>query len=238
MAPATRRWAALAEAADLRQARNDARIGVETGRGSVSQGRKAPGRATASVHLERVFHGSNRLAPAQCRADAGKVQLSSAMLPCPVQTGMSATLDSLATPIIVTASPDTTARQAAQLMRTHHVGSLVVVDSASDSGKPVGIVTDRDLVLAVMAEGLDPSLFTVGDIMSIDLVTVPASANLIDATHELRRRRVRRLIVLDDAGRVVGLAALEDLLEALARELGELVLALRGARDREIQERR
>jgi CBS domain-containing protein len=151
---------------------------------------------------------------------------------------MSATLDSLATPIIVTASPDTTATHAAQLMRTHHVGSLVVVDSASDNGKPVGIVTDRDLVLAVMAEGLDPSLFTVGDIMSVDLVTVPSSANLIDATHELRRRRVRRLIVLDDAGRVVGLAALEDLLEALARELGELVLALRGARDREIQERR
>jgi CBS domain containing-hemolysin-like protein len=53
----------------------------------------------------------------------------------------------------------------------------------------------------------------------------------------LRRHRVRRLIVLDEAGRVVGLAALEDLLEALARELGELAMALRGAREREIKER-
>lgn len=150
---------------------------------------------------------------------------------------MSVTLESLATPIVVTATPDTTATQAAQLMRQHHVGSLVVVDIASDSGRPVGIVTDRDLVLAVMAEGLNPSLFTVGDIMSVDLVTAPVSATLIEATHALRRGRVRRLIVLDGAGRVVGLAALEDLLDALARELSDVVLALRGARDREITER-
>jgi CBS domain-containing protein len=123
-------------------------------------------------------------------------------------------------------------------MRKHHVGSLVVVDSAADDDRPVGIVTDRDLVLAVMAEGLDPSLFTVGDIMSLELVTAPASADLLDATLLLRRHLVRRLIVLDDAGRVVGLAALEDLLEALTREFGDLVLALRGARDREVKERR
>ena len=150
---------------------------------------------------------------------------------------MPVTLESLATKIVVTATPDITATRAAQLMRAHHVGSLVVLDGVSDSGKPVGIVTDRDLVLGVMAEGLDPSLFTVGDVMSVELVTAPAGANLMDATHELRRHRVRRLIVLDDAGRVVGLAALEDLLEALSRELGELVMALRGAREREIKER-
>jgi len=151
---------------------------------------------------------------------------------------MPATIESLATPIVVTATPDTTSTRAAQLMREYHVGSLVVVDSDSDSGKPVGIVTDRDLVLAVMAEELDPSLFTVGDIMSVDLVTAPAGADLLDATRQLRRHRVRRLIVLDDAGRVVGLASLEDLLEALTSEFSELVLALRGARDREVKERR
>ena len=151
---------------------------------------------------------------------------------------MPATLQSLATPIVVTATPETTSARAAQLMRQHHVGSLVVVDSADGSGKPVGIVTDRDLVLAVMAEELDPSLFTVGDIMSVELVTAPAGTDLLDATQLLRHHRVRRLIVLDDAGRVVGLAALEDLLEALTREFSDLVLALRGARDREVKERR
>ena len=151
---------------------------------------------------------------------------------------MSATLESLASPIVVTANPETTATRAAQLMRQHHVGSLVVVDATADDGKPVGIVTDRDLVLAVMAEALDPALFTVGDIMSTELVTAKAGAGLIDATRLLHKHRVRRLVVIDDAGRVVGLAALEDILEALTREFGELVFALRGARDREIKERR
>ena len=151
---------------------------------------------------------------------------------------MSAKLESLASKIVVTANPDTTATRAAQLMREHHVGSLVVVDAKTGDGKAIGIVTDRDLVLAVMAEELDPALFTVGDIMSTDLVTVPASADLIDATRLLHERRVRRLIVTDDAGRVVGLATLEDILESLTREFGELVFALRGARDREIRERK
>ncbi len=151
---------------------------------------------------------------------------------------MPATLKSMATPIVVTANPDTTAARAAQLMREHHVGCLIVVDGASNSGKPVGIVTDRDLVLAVMAEGLDPSLFTVGDIMSVDLVTAPIDADLLDAARMLRRHRVRRLIVLDEEERVVGVGTLEDLLQTLTWEFSELVMAVRGARDREIKERR
>jgi CBS domain-containing protein len=159
------------------------------------------------------------------------------MSPACLELLMPATLESVATKIIVTATPDNSAARAAQLMRAHHVGSLVVLDAASDSGRPVGIVTDRDLVLAVMAEGLDPSLFTVGDVMSVDLVTAPADASLMDAAQTLRLHRVHRLIVLDAAGRVVGLAAMEDLLEVLARELSELAMALRGARDREIKER-
>ena len=109
-----------------------------------------------------------------------------------------ATLGTLATPIVVTATPETTAARAAQMMREHHIGSLVVIDAGSASGKPVVFVTDRDLVLAVMAEELDPALFTVGDVMSVDLVTAPASTDLLDATSLLRQHRLRRLIVLDD----------------------------------------
>lgn len=151
---------------------------------------------------------------------------------------MAKTLSNIATPIVVTANPETTSVQAARLMREHHVGSLVVVDQRSASGKPIGIVTDRDLVLAVMAEELDPALFTVGDVMTTDLVTAAQGCDVRDAVHLLREHRLRRLIVLDDAGRVVGVAALEDLLESLSAEFSELVLALRGARDRERAERR
>jgi CBS domain-containing protein len=153
---------------------------------------------------------------------------------------MSATLASLSSPNVVTVSSEASAHHAAQLMREHHVGSLVVVNAQAPKGaaKPMGIITDRDLVLAVMAEGLDAALFTVGDVMSVDLVTAPASADLLDAVNLMRQNRVRRLVVLDEAGKLQGLAALEDLLEVLARELGGLVLALRGARDRERTHRR
>ncbi|MBX3605984.1 MAG: CBS domain-containing protein [Piscinibacter sp.] len=151
---------------------------------------------------------------------------------------MPATVGTVASPIVVTATPETSAAQAARLMREHHVGSLVVVDRGAVAGTPVGIVTDRDLVLAVMAEGLDPALFTVGDIMSTDLATVAGDATLLVAIERLRARRLRRLIVTDAAGRVVGLVAFEDLLEALVGELGTLTQALRAARDRERKERR
>lgn len=67
------------------------------------------------------------------------------------------------------AEPETTALVVAQLMRRHHVGALVIVEPGEKT-HPVGIVTDRDLVLELMAEGLDPALFTAGDIMSVDLV--------------------------------------------------------------------
>jgi CBS domain-containing protein len=150
---------------------------------------------------------------------------------------MSDTLGQVATPIVVTADPETTAAQAARLMRQHHVGSLIVVDAADDSGRPLGIVTDRDLVLAVMAEELDPAVFTVGDLMSTDLATAPQTAGLMDAVEILRRRGLRRLVVVDDAARVTGVVTLEDLLDALAGELGTLAQALRGARDREREQR-
>jgi CBS domain-containing protein len=150
---------------------------------------------------------------------------------------MPATLKTIATPIVVTATPETTATRAAQLMREHHVGALVVVDTASDSGKPVGIVTDRDLVLAVMAEELDPSLFTVGDVMTTELVTAELATDLLDAVALLGSHQLRRLVVCDDAGRVYGVATLEDLLDVLAREFGELAAALLGARERERRER-
>ena len=108
---------------------------------------------------------------------------------------MSATLASFSSPQVVTISSEASAHHAAQLMREHHVGSLVVVNANAPKGsaKPMGIITDRDLVLAVMAEGLDAALFTVGDVMSVDLVTAPASADLLDAVNLRRQNRVRRI---------------------------------------------
>lgn len=146
-------------------------------------------------------------------------------------------LTDLSQTIVAVVEPETTALQTAQLMRQHHVGALVVVD-AIERSRPVGIVTDRDLVLAVMAEGLDPAVFTASDIMSSDLVLARTDLDLEDAIGLMHEHKVRRLVVVDDTGRLCAIATLEDVLEALADDLRALAAGLRGARDREREQRR
>ena len=121
-------------------------------------------------------------------------------------------------------------------MRKHHIGALVVVD-AQEKTRPVGIVTDRDLVLELMAEGLDPTVFTAGDIMSVDLVLASPEMDVMEAVQLMKKHRLRRLIMADAQGRLVGIATMEDVLELLAQELASLATALAGARDREVVER-
>jgi CBS domain-containing protein len=123
-----------------------------------------------------------------------------------------------------------------ELMRKHHIGALVVVDS-NEKTRPIGIVTDRDLVLELMAEGLDPAVFTAGDIMSVDLVLATPDMDAMEAVELMKTHRLRRLVITDDEGRLVGIVTMEDVLELLASELANLAAGLAGARDREINER-
>jgi CBS domain-containing protein len=146
-------------------------------------------------------------------------------------------LKDFATVVVAIVDPDTSALAAAQLMRKHHVGALIVVD-AIDNSVPVGILTDRDLVLALMAEGLDPEVFTAGDIMSSDLVVVSDEMDAMDAVQLMRTHRLRRLVIVDAAGRLAGIVTMEDILELLTRELADLAAAVLGARDREFEQRR
>ena len=106
-------------------------------------------------------------------------------------------LKDFATPDVVSVVPETLASVAAQLMRKHHIGALVVVHSR-ESGYPVGVLTDRDLVLALMAEGLDPELFTVGDVMSVEPILASPEMDAMDAVELMRAHRLRRLILVDD----------------------------------------
>ena len=145
-------------------------------------------------------------------------------------------LRDFATVSLAVAEPETTALVAAQLMRKHHVGALVVVD-ALEKSSPVGIVTDRDLVLALMAEGLDPEIFTAGDIMSVELVLASPDMDAMDAVQLMRTNRLRRLVIADEAGQLLGIVTLEDILELLTRELADLAAGVIGARDREFEQR-
>ena len=149
---------------------------------------------------------------------------------------MSAQLKEFATQVVAVVEPETAALVVAQLMRKHHIGALVVVDAA-DKRRPVGIITDRDLVLELMAEGLDPAVFTAGDVMSVDLVRASPDMDVMDAVQLMQQHRLRRLVLTDSGGHLVGIVSMEDLLEVLSRELSSLASGLAGARERELHER-
>jgi len=151
-------------------------------------------------------------------------------------TQMATQLKDFATTVVAVVEPETAALIVAQLMRRHHIGALVVVD-AQEKSRPVGIVTDRDLVLELMAEGLDPAVFTAGDIMSVDLVLASPDMDAVDAVQLMKTHRLRRLVIVDEAARLVGIVTMEDVLGLLTRELADLASGLAGARDREINER-
>jgi CBS domain-containing protein len=88
-----------------------------------------------------------------------------------------------------------------------------------------------------MAEGLDPEIFTAGDIMSVGLVTASPEMDAMDAVQLMRTNRLRRLVIVDDAGRLAGIVTMEDLLELLTRELAALAAGVLGSRDREFEQR-
>jgi len=118
---------------------------------------------------------------------------------------------------------DTTVAAAAKLMRHGHIGSLVVVEQMNGGKRiPAGIVTDRDIVVEVIATGLDPAVITVGDIMEPELVVGRESDSVLETLEIMRFKGVRRLPTVDREGQLVGIVTVDDLLEILAEELNEL----------------
>lgn len=138
---------------------------------------------------------------------------------------------------VVILQREATILDAAQLMREHHVGDVLVVEERDGARIPVGIVTDRDLVVEIMATGLDPTVITVGDIMVPELVTVKESTGVFEAIQYMRSKAVRRLPVVDENGVLVGILALDDLLELLSEELLAIVKLVRVQRQKETKHR-
>jgi CBS domain-containing protein len=138
---------------------------------------------------------------------------------------------------VVFVDRETTIYQAAMTMREQHVGDLVVVDSAVHNKKPVGMLTDRDIVLAVVAPRLDPAVFTVGDVMSQGVMTASAEQDVFETVHAMRLRGVRRVPVVDRDGEIAGVFALDDFVGLLAREMDEVTKLIFRERDREVKTR-
>jgi CBS domain-containing protein len=123
--------------------------------------------------------------------------------------------------------------EAAKLMREFHVGSAVVVEDSVSGAKPVGIITDRDLVIEILAAELDPNAVTVGDIMSYDLTTAREEDGLWETLQRMRVKGVRRIPVVNQQGLLAGILTSDDLLEILAGELTELVKIIGKEQERE-----
>lgn len=132
---------------------------------------------------------------------------------------------------------DTPLNGAARLMRENHVGCLVVVDDSAGQRIVVGMLTDRDIVTAVVASDLDPAALSAGEVMTTDLVTAREDDSLIDLMRTMRRKGVRRIPVVGGQGELVGLVTLDDVLAILAEELGLLVAAIdsEGQRERKMR---
>lgn len=123
---------------------------------------------------------------------------------------------------IVHVLPEISVRKAAEVMRHRHVGALVVVERPDGESTPIGVLTDRDIVLEVVAMGVDPDAVTAADVMTRTPATCAEDEELFDAIQAMRRHGVRRLPVVDSRGFLVGMLAADDVIAVLGEHLGNL----------------
>jgi CBS domain-containing protein len=130
-----------------------------------------------------------------------------------------------------------TLREAAQRMQHHHVGDLVVIEELPQGRCPIGILTDRDIVVGPVAGGADVSRLRVEEVMTRDLVTAMEVEDIDVALERMRARGVRRLPVVDAGGALQGILTFDDVLERLDEEMTSLVRLVAREQAREIERR-
>ena len=131
-------------------------------------------------------------------------------------------LGKICTKPVVTASAQMTVDQAARAMRSRNVGALVVVNA----WRPIGMLTDRDVVVEVVAKGMDPDTVRVGDVMRRRPITIREDLGIFDAARVFAKTGVRRLPVVTKSGAMVGVIAVDDLIMLLGNEMGHMAGAL------------
>lgn len=146
-------------------------------------------------------------------------------------------LQSLCQRALVTIEADQPLQRAAQLMREQHVGALVIVEPRPEGTLVVGIVTDRDLAIEVLARGGDAAQQPVRRFAGTALVSAPADADVAEAVVTMQTAGVRRLLVHDADGHLLGLVSFDDLLQACVAPLAGLAEVLRKNLARETAER-
>ncbi len=135
---------------------------------------------------------------------------------------------------VVFATREMSLLEVAQLMRQYHVGDLVVVDEVEGKRVPVGIITDRDIVIEIISHSLDFNDFSAGDIMSPHLVSVQETDGVFETIRLMGAKGIRRIPVVNKEGGLEGIVSSDDILELLSEEMAELSKIAPRERAREI----
>ena len=123
---------------------------------------------------------------------------------------------------VIIAEKEQTVIEVAKLMRHHHVGDVVIVSSNGGKTKPIGILTDRDIVIELVACDVPLESVAVGDVMSYELVTAREDDSIWDTLQLMRAKGIRRVPVVNAADELEGILSIDDLLELFAEELNLL----------------
>jgi len=137
---------------------------------------------------------------------------------------------------VIVVRRDEAIMDAVRLMRQYHVGDVVIVDESQGERLPVGILTDRDIVIELLAQEVDLDAVSVGDAMSYELLTLNEQEELLDALKQMRSRGVRRAPVVNSRGALVGIITVDDLLELLMEQVADLVALIN--RERRLERER
>jgi CBS domain-containing protein len=141
------------------------------------------------------------------------------------------TVGDVSTRPVITAHPDETLVEVARRMRDEHVGDVIVADTER---RPVGVLTDRDIVVSAVAQSADKiEQLLVGDVMTRDALTAYRTESLEDALKRMRMRGIRRLPIVDSNGQLEGIVTFDDILKAMSFELSGLIGLMARERQRE-----
>jgi CBS domain-containing protein len=117
---------------------------------------------------------------------------------------------------VVSVAPDTSAAEMARIMEQKNVGSVVVVDS---DNRPTGIVTDRDIIVRIIARGHHPADVMARDIMTEDPIAFTEGMQVTDAMERMMNEGIRRMPVVDRDGKLTGIVTQDDIIRLLGEEI-------------------
>lgn len=147
-------------------------------------------------------------------------------------------LREVCTPDVISCAADRSALHAARMMRQHHVGDVIVVEDLESDPSPIGVVTDRDIVVEVLGKELDPGRVTLRQIMRTPVVIASIGEDVSQALERMKVHGVRRIPVVDETSKLIGVLSLDDLLKRLAADAASLVEVVTHEQDREHRTRR